>query len=376
VAAPISPASARESARPNQSRTDTVAYALAVAVICAELLFIFIVKSGVNAHQGNAALEDLMVLNSDYVRRPAAKRVLVPQLVRAASLPLAPIKPHIDEAAWNVPVLSSLLERFEARRTYYTLDDVLTTFDHTTEALVCWTILWFFFMGFVFSMRRLVRATRTGDDMRILPIAAAPALVPFMSAGYVWDPATLFFWALLLWLMAEQRWRTYCVVFPLACLNRETTVLLAVVFACGFFGRMERRRFFGLLAFQIAAAAVMYGAVELALSARGVVGPAAEWNLAKHVPSGRLIGIDRFVLGASLAAMTLALVRSRRNPLLLGQAVLIPLLLTAYALFCAPGELRDFYELVPLGLLSLVPVRREIESPRRVVPRRLSAAAV
>ncbi len=355
---------------------DEIVYGLSVAVVCAGLLFIFIMKSGVNAHQGNAALEDLMVLNPDYVRKPAAKRVLVPQLVRAASLPMAPIKPRIDEAAWNVPVLSSLLERFEARRTYYTPDDVLTTFDHTTEALVCWIILWFFFMGFVFSMRRLVRTTRARDDMRILPLAAAPVLVPFMTAGHVWDPATLFFWALLLWLMAEQRWRTYCVVFPLACLNRETTVLLALVFACGFFGHMKRSRFFGLLAFQIGASAAIYAAVELALWARGIGGPAAEWNLTKHLPSGRLIRIDRFVLGASLAATTLAMVRSRRNPLLLGEVVLIPVFLTAYILFCAPGELRDLYELVPLGLLSLVPVREEVESPRSAVRSGLSAAAI
>lgn len=332
-------------------------FTLAALIICGELLFIFLVRSGVNAHQGSGALEDLMALNPEYAKKPFATRVLVPQVVRALSGPLLPWKSAIDQAAWNVPILSTVLQRFEARRSYY-VGEELRTFDHTTEALVCWVVLYAFFVGFVAALRRLIFDVRGDDDCRVLALASAPALVPFMAFGHVWDPATLFFWATLLCLMVEEQWRMYCLVFALACFNRETTLLLAVIFAAGFYGRMPRGRFVGVLAFQIFAAVAIKVALEAILAAHGIGGDSAEWRAGQHLPGGWLVPVDQRVLLVALAFAALAAARSRISRILLGQPMATAALFVAYLLFGQPGEIRVFYELVPLGLLALVPGQR------------------
>lgn len=63
----------------------------------------------------------------------------------------------------------------------------------------------------------------------------------FFHERKVYDLATAFFFAVCLALMVRMDWAGYFVAFAFGCLNRETMVLLAMVFAVHYWGRMGRR---------------------------------------------------------------------------------------------------------------------------------------
>jgi hypothetical protein len=66
----------------------------------------------------------------------------------------------------------------------------------------------------------------------------------------VYDFPVLAFFSLGLLFLLSQRWAYYLAVFFIATFNKETTILLAGVFAVYYWKRMERKKFLSLLAAQ------------------------------------------------------------------------------------------------------------------------------
>lgn len=113
------------------------------------------------------------------------------------------------------------------------------------EQYVAYLILWPVVFLLLVAMRRLTRRARCFPDAFVdwAPVLALLALpLSFSRGGYVYDFPELLLMTVALGLLLEQRWLLYYVCFTLACLNKETAILLVVYCLALHWERMPRRR--------------------------------------------------------------------------------------------------------------------------------------
>jgi len=223
--------------------------------------------------------------------------------------------------------------------------------------------------GFAFALRRLAALT-LGLREPWLDLVPVPALLllptMFVYHNYVYDLAGLCLFTVGLLLVAERRENSYFAVFALATLNKETSILLALVWFLHLRGTLPRGRLIAGLAVQVLGWLVIRGGV--ALLYRDRTGVLFEWwhlsqNLALPArilrqlaerPLGRIIA-ER---GSNLLALPLAaavVLSLRRAPVFLKRAFWIALPLGATMLvFGFLEEFRALYELYPVAFLVLV----------------------
>ncbi len=220
------------------------------------------------------------------------------------------------------------------------------------------------FWGFYFSLRGLARQTYGtvggfANFASLLGVVAVPTMFKYYS--YIYDPPALFLFTLGLLVLARAQWKLFLVVFALGCINKETTILLALVFALHYRDRMDRSLFLRLL----------FAQVLVFLAARGVFhysyrnnpGLSLEWHFFDNL---RLL--KPYTLATLLAWVGLgALVAHRwaEKPRFLRDAfwVLPPLVVLTF-LFGLYDELRDYYEAYPaVVLLACDPIYRFVRQP-------------
>ncbi len=307
-------------------------YALAVAVVCAQVLFIFLVRSGVNG-LGTAKLDDLITLQAG---KPYVCRVLVPQIIRIISYCLGPIRASIETNSWRIPVVGTLLTRFHTEPGW------------ATESLVAFAVMDGFLVGFTLAFRSLLLVMWGGSSRaEVISLAAPTFLLPFFRHGFVYDFATLCLFTCCLVLMAKAEWRLYLLVFILACLNKETSLLLAVVFAYQFFGMLPRKKFMWLLVLQFLIAVSIRVGLETYLSADS---SSFRYYLADHFVDWKVE-----IPGLTIFSLLVVILLSRDVPTFLrSELVILPLIYVAYFFSSTPGEYRAMYEAFPLGVATLV----------------------
>ena len=164
---------------------------------------------------------------------------------------------------------------------------------------------------------------------------------------HVYDMPVMALWTLALLLMVRRRWAWLCPVFILACLAKETAALMVLVFAAVAWGRMERRKLFGMAG----GLAAIWVVIRLALVYLfiGHGGQDIQPNLPYQLPYLPIYAVITLAVG-------LVLWRSRgAQPEALRRAVLIlPVFAGLYLVGGIPGEVRVFAELFPVLTLMLV----------------------
>lgn len=170
------------------------------------------------------------------------------------------------------------------------------------------------------------------------------------SPRQVYDAPTVMFFTLSLAFFQRRQLLAYELVFPLACLNRETTVLLVVLFAVYFFPRLDRRVYCVHLLCQ----AIVYGLVFVALRYwlfASAPGTAVEFRLQENLlmyvrsPMTTLL----FLCG-TVTLLVFVAYKWQRAPVLMRTAFLVfaPILAVMYLLIGQTFEVRVFMELVPV----------------------------
>ncbi len=220
------------------------------------------------------------------------------------------------------------------------------------------------FVGFVFAFRYLVTAFWPACVLSdALTVFAIVSLLPLMAtfSRQMYDFATLFFFTLELGLLARRQWKWFLAIFPLACLNRETTFLLSLVFAVHYYPLVER----SFLVKMLAAQGLIYVAIRAPLlwlfkdnpgNAVEVFLPVQLYVLSQifaFSPIGLLALL--FVL-CGLGILALTLYRWNYKPPFLREAALVtvPLLVVSYLVFGLPFEIRVFYEAYPIVFILCV----------------------
>ncbi len=328
---------AAPSTQRNRFRWDHLLWSLLFSAIA---LFFFVYFSNVNDNP--RAKLPAMVYGTAH--RPFVYRVLVPGIIRTATM-LIPeqARDWLNHEAETAPLAREALSAFHTETAY------------AVESFLALVLLYLPLVAFVYAFRYLLTGVLSAParTVDLLPPLAVLALIPCFFYGYIYDFATLFLSTLGLALLARARWRAFLVVFLLACLNKETAILLTLVYVVHYWrdGRLPRPLYWGLAAAQVA----LYGAIRLLLAwaFAGNPGTLVEFNLVKH-----LLAYVRVPLVAVLSALVLAGIlflmfhRWREKPrfLLHSTVILVPLF-ALYLLFGWAYEFRTFYEVYPAIVL-------------------------
>jgi hypothetical protein len=214
-------------------------------------------------------------------------------------------------------------------------------------------------IGFGFAIRYLFKGVfQTTDILADVASLVALAGIPlhFKYYSFIYDFLTLFLFTLGLGLMVRRKWRIYLLLFALACLNKETTILLTLVFVIYFFKRwtmISQKQFFQLLAIQI----LIFVLTRIVISWIFVNNPGEsfEFHLFDH---NFALTEYPYILGANLllalGVIALVFYRWAEKPTFLKNSLFIALpLLTGALLFGYLDEFRAYYEVYPVVFLLI-----------------------
>lgn len=291
--------------------------------------------------------------------RPYVTRALLPVLVRTLTGILP--KEKIDAEIGAHPVAKFVFEKLNWDQEYF------------TEFLLGAALMYLFLLGYLWSLLSLFDSffhAPWGFRMGIL-FAALILLIPFFRFTHIYDFPTLCLMTLGLSLMVRQRWLAFLGVFLLSAINRETTVLLTLVFSIHYRSRLESMRnpwsFRALLIAQI----VLYGIIRggLAMIYKENPGSLFEFHLLDNLVRYReMIPLSTFV---AWGVVLLAIYKDwREKPLFLRNALWMAVPIAALLFFGGIGfEFRVFYEVMPVALiLAGWTVARELSIPIEVRP--------
>ena len=189
-----------------------------------------------------------------------------------------------------------------------------------------------------------------GEMFSIVALLGLPLLFKYYS--YIYDFPTLFLYTLCLLLLARRNWVMYFPVFFLSCVNKETAILLPVVFALYYIvhHRDDRHIYWLFLTGQVVLAVLVRGGI--AFLYRDNPGSALESHFLYHnlplltVPPSVETSVTWLLL------ITVVLHQWWTKPWLLRVAVsmLVPLL-SLCLFFGSLDELRDYYEVYAPALM-------------------------
>jgi hypothetical protein len=310
-------------------------YWLFILIASGLILYFFIQVSGVNRYY-KARLGD-MVYGTAY--RPYVYRTLLPTVVSLFS-PLIPS--GVVELSKQIPGMGQMLSRLDAAA-------------YPIEAFLVLLGLYLSLLGFILSLRYLMRALDYPEKViDWVSAAALPLVIPMFLAGYIYDFPMLFLLTLGLAMLLRRLWLAYLVVFLLAGLNKETSILLTLVFAFHYWRNLERGIFYRLLAAQL----ILFIAVKMGLAwiFRANPGSMFEYHLPDQIRAIQSMPGLALFLGLILCGLGVLIARRwLEQPLFLRHALLITIPLgILYLFFSMPFELRVFYELYPVVLLMVV----------------------
>lgn len=172
-------------------------------------------------------------------------------------------------------------------------------------------------------------------------------LLPIVEQGigHIYDFSVLLFVACLLRAMAGKRHLIYLAIFSAGCLNKETTVFVSLAYAAVFYGRMPVLRYALMLAAQASIFLLIYMSVRVSFADN----LGADMEVRMHLQLEHYLRQPpSFYATVAVLAFSLSF-RWNEKPLLLRQFMaMVPLhvILLLYAAY--PGELRNWYESMPL----------------------------
>jgi hypothetical protein len=313
---------------------------------------------------------------------PYARRVLAPALVRVIRA-LTP--PSVRAAAERrgetidvtAPGASSGNPEAEAHR-----EKMVGNWDYAAAGAVLNVAS---FIAYLFCLRGLLSVLFHPPPLiaDLFPLAAllsVPIFGEFSTLAY--DYPQLAFFSLGLWWIAACRDRAFLILLPIGMLNKETTILLPVVYLVTRWGSMGRRRLLTNVGIQLVICAGMFVATafvcrthpgevaenHIAETLRSIAQPANYFRFMRVAPSPLLPGGANVPMpvGWNLpaAAVLVAFIAPgwREAPQFVRRAlptVLAPLIVLT--LFLGVWwELRDYLEATPLVLMALYAGARRI----------------
>ncbi len=178
------------------------------------ILFVFIAYPGIDGYE-KAQFNDVIY---GQAHKPYVYRVLIPTIIRTIThITPTSIKENINSVLKEIELVQKLGWREE----------------YLFEYFVTVILLLFLFVLFSYLLRYSVKTyfnypKFVSDFFPILSLILLPLF--FRYYNYIYDPATLCIFAGASLLIYKRKWLFYYVLFILAAFNKETSILLIVIF--------------------------------------------------------------------------------------------------------------------------------------------------
>ena len=318
-------------------------YRTIIALISLYVLIAFVKLPPINGYK--PAMFSEMVDGTAW--KPFVYRTLLPTTVRIIS-EVIPDKVH-----------KTLTEKVESNKsTMLVLEKFKWESEFITEYLVAMVLMYFTLLGFVFAFRRLFDEIYSSplwfkNIISIILLLAIPAMFQPQYSNYIYDFPSLFLFTLGLLLLRQKKWRYFLILFFISCFNKETVILLTMIFAIHFYkdAEISRKLYYQLIAAQL----MIFAAIKISLYILFMNNPGGfvEFHL-----------IDRNYLlfnGYSLTTFVVLLIiflsifsKWNEKPKFLKDALWIAVPLLILTLFLGFfDELRDYYEVFPIVVLLI-----------------------
>lgn len=244
-------------------------------------------------------------------------------------------------------------------------DDRLWWEEHLiSEYLIACLLMYFSLIGFFFAFRYLFKAVYQAppallDFTSLMALLGLPVMFSYYS--YIYDFVTLFFFTLSLAFMARKRWALFLLVYTLACFNKETTILLTMLFGIYFWfcplTRLDKPLFTQLLLMQVG----IFFLVRLVLLYFFHDNPGKFFYLTLL---NHNLTMPPYQMGSAvgfLFVVLMILYRWAEKPLFIkcGLWMVVPLIVLCF-FYGWLDELRDYYEIYPIVLLLMAHTIGEI----------------
>ena len=324
-----------------------IVFPIIYMILCVFIVLIFISPPGINGYE-RAMFGDMVY---GQAHKPFVYRALLPMIIRTtASIIPEETDELINKMLDKIPSVKSELSKSTEEDMFYWEKELYT------EYIVAIFYIFLFLLGFVFSLKYLFEGVYKAsilskDILAISALLILPSFFDYMS--YLNDFPALCLFTLGLGLMVRKKWVLFLIIYVLGCFNKETTILLTLIFAIHFFraGKMSRRLVYRLLISQF----IIFILVKLTLFFifRDNPGSMVEFHLIDH----NLKALGNISIGTVMAlALIISLVfyRWTDKPLFLRNALWIVAPLFILILFLGYiDEQRDYYEAYPIVLLLI-----------------------
>jgi hypothetical protein len=235
--------------------------------------------------------------------------------------------------------------------------DVLSSNIYDREATAVVLIMFLSLVGFAYAEREFLKTLGAQPrEQFVLSLLAQAVILPFsFFFAYYYDLPQILLVTLNLIFLKNEQWQHYLITLAAASFNKETSILLIVVFAIYYATRLPRRKFLELLFAQ----AVIYGLIRLSLLYiyRNNVGAPAFLTLSNHYeqyssyPSTLLFTILFFVLIGFMIWRGW----SQRQPFLKATLGIALLILVLFFTSGMPMEFRVFLDALPALVILIFP---------------------
>jgi hypothetical protein len=303
------------------------------------VVIIFVVKPGIN-HYHPSKFED-MVYGKAW--KPFVYRTLLPTTVRVISAPVPQvIRTSLSEMVDENESLKKLFEKLKWEKELFV--------EYSFAMILMFLSLW----GFAIAVRYLFAlfydtSTLLANLVSMLALLGLPTM--FQYTSFLYDFPSLLLYTLGLIFLYKQDWKKFLILYPVACLNKETTILLTFIFFIYFHPRLRADYFYKLLFIQLTIFAVIK--VFLFVIFKSNPGTFVEFHLVDH-NLGLLTGYDLPLAFTVLGLIMLIYYKWKEKPLFLRTTLwaLLPLLfLTLFLGYL--DELRDYYEVYPSVIILI-----------------------
>ena len=306
-------------------------YHFLILVIGGFVVFLFITNPGINGYK-KAMFPDMIY---GHAYKPFTYRVLVPYSIRIVSN-LIPFSARIELHQFiveNIYMNSIFMQKYWHIK-------------YLVEYFIAVIFFYFLLLGFSLALRYLMTgiysvSEKFQDVMIIVSLLLLPGAFKYYS--YIYDFATLLLFTLALAFMVRQCWVRYGLVFILACLNKETTILLLLIFIIHFY---KKKIPFTLYKWMVFGQLVVFSIIRMGLiyifkDNRGRI---LEFHLLENFGKRLIVPL---ILGALIYLGITFKWKEKPKFLKDGLWILIPLVLMGL-FFGFFDELRGYYEVYPV----------------------------
>lgn len=308
------------------------------------VLFVFIVRPGINGYD-RAMFPDMVYGKA---HKPFVYRTLLPSGVRAlAEITPECVKERIRSTLQDKRMISIL--KWEKEYLY--------------EYGVALIIMLSCFLGSAYQLRYLLRwfydfPSYVADFAPMVGLLILPVFFKYYS--YIYDPSTIFLFTLAIILIVKERIWLFYLVFLLATVNKETSILLVGIFFIREFKVMSKASLVRHLLSQM----LLWIAVKAILLVifRNNPGSFCESHLSHNLDLISAPFRLLYFVGVVLLFCVLICYRWTEKPSFLRKSLFItavPLISLAF-FFGFVDELRGYYEVFPFLFLLSVPTIVEI----------------